>query len=119
MNIQRLGTTARYSDIVIHNGTAWIVEVPASENADATTQTREILASLDTLLARAGSSRERLLSATIYLTDMADYDAMNTVWDAWLPAGTAPSRACVQVAGLARPGWRVEIAVVAASAQQD
>lgn len=119
MSIQRHGTTARYSDIVIHSGTAWIVEVPTSEGADAAAQTREVLASLDTLLARAGSSRERLLSATIYLTDMADYDAMNAAWDAWLPAGTAPSRACVQVAALARPGWRVEIAVVAASTRTD
>ena len=114
MSIQRIGTTARYSDIVIHNGTAWIVEVPASENTDAGTQTREILASLDRLLEQAGSGRDRLLMATIYLTDLADYDAMNAVWDAWVPAGTAPSRACVQVAGLARAGWRVEIAVVAA-----
>jgi enamine deaminase RidA (YjgF/YER057c/UK114 family) len=114
MHIQRHGTTARYSDIVVHNGTAWIVEVPATEGADAATQTREILDSLDSLLARAGSGRERLLMATIYLTDLADYDAMNAVWDAWLPAGTAPSRACVQVAGLARAGWRIEIAIVAA-----
>jgi len=114
MHIQRHGTTARYSDIVVHNGTAWIVEVPATEGADAATQTREILDSLDSLLARAGSGRERLLMATIYLTDLADYDAMNAVWDTWLPAGTAPSRACVQVAGLARAGWRIEIAIVAA-----
>ncbi|NMG75316.1 RidA family protein [Aromatoleum diolicum] len=114
MSIQRHGTTARYSDIVVHNGTAWIVEVPATEGADATTQTREILDSLDGLLARAGSSRERLVMATIYLTDLADYDAMNAAWEAWLPAGSAPSRACVQVAGLARAGWRIEIAVMAA-----
>lgn len=114
MNIQRHGTTARYSDIVIHNGTAWIVEVPTSADADARTQTREILTSLDTLLGRAGSSRDRLLSATIYLTDMTDYDALNAEWDAWLPSASAPSRACVQVAALAQPGWRVEIAIVAA-----
>jgi len=46
--------------------------------------------------------------------DMADYDAVNAVWDAWVPPGTAPSRACVQVKALAQPGWRVEIAVQAA-----
>ena len=114
MTIQRIGTTARYSDIVIHNGSAYIVEVPTSAAADAGTQTTEILASFDALLALAGSSRERILSATIYLTDMADYDAMNAAWDAWVPAGHAPSRACVQVAGLAHAGWRVEIALVAA-----
>ncbi len=116
MSIQRHGTTARYSDIVVHNGVAYIVEVPATETADAATQTGEILASLDTLLARAGSARDRLLMATIYLTDMADRDAVNAVWDAWLPAGSAPSRACVQVAALALPGWRIEIAVTAAIA---
>ena len=114
MNIQRHGTTARYSDIVVHNGLAWIVEVPSS-HADAATQTGEILASLDGLLARAGSARDRVLMATIYLVDLADYDAMNAVWDAWLPAGSAPSRACVQVAGLADPAWRIDIAIVAAT----
>lgn len=114
MTIQRFGTTARYSDITVHNGVAYIVEVPASEEADITTQTREVLASLDTLLATAGSDNTRILMATIYLTDLADYDAMNQLWDAWLPAGTAPSRACVKVAGLARPGYRIEIALTAA-----
>jgi enamine deaminase RidA (YjgF/YER057c/UK114 family) len=114
MSIQRHGTTARFSDIVVHNGVAYIVEVPASEDADITTQTREVLASLDRLLAAAGSARDRILMATIYLTDRDDYAAMNTVWDAWLPPGSAPSRACVQVAGLARPGWRIEIALTAA-----
>ena len=63
---------------------------------------------------QAGSGKERLLMATLYLTDMADYDVVNAVWDAWVPAGTAPSRACVQVVRLAKPGWRVEIAVQAA-----
>lgn len=115
MNIERHGTTARYSDIVVHNGLAWIVEVPSSDATDAATQTVEILASLDSLLARAGSGRDRLLMATIYLVDLAEYDAMNTVWDAWLPPGSAPSRACVQVVGLANPAWRVEIAIVAAT----
>lgn len=115
MNILRHGTTARYSDTVVHNGLAWIVEVPSSRAGDAATQTSEILASLDGLLARAGSARDRLLMATIYLVDLADYDAMNAVWEAWLPAGSAPSRACLQVAALANPAWRVEIAIVAAA----
>lgn len=114
MDIQRHGTTPRYSDIVIHNGTAYIVEVPVSENADAAVQTQEILASLDTLLERAGSDKSRILTATLYVTDMADYDTINSVWDAWLPPGSAPSRACVQVVALARPGWRIEIALTAA-----
>lgn len=114
MNITRHGTTTRYSDIVVHNHTAYIVEVPASSGTDITTQTGEILASLDSLLTRAGSGRERILMATIYLTDMADYDGMNAAWDAWIPAGTAPSRVCVQVVALADPGWRIEIVLTAA-----
>ena len=81
--------------------------------ADAATQTGEILTSLDRLLAQAGSSKERLLLVTIYLADMADYDAMNAVWDAWVPDGHAPARACIQ-ARLANPGYKVEMVVIAA-----
>lgn len=116
MSIQRHGTTARYSDVVVHNRTMYTVEVPTSEAADIRTQTREVLASLERLLAIGGSDPGRILMATIYLTDMADYDGMNAEWDAWLPAGSAPCRACVRVAGLARPGWRLEIALSAALA---
>ena len=65
-------------------------------------------------LARAGTDKSRLLTATIWLSDIANFAGMNAVWDAWVPAGTAPSRACVQVVRLAKPGWRVEIAVQAA-----
>lgn len=114
MTIERHGTTARYSDIVVHNRTAYIVEVPSSDATDITTQTGEVLASLEASLQRAGSGKDRLLMATIYLTDLADYAAMNAVWDAWLSPGSAPSRACVKVAGLAHPGWRIEIATTAA-----
>ncbi len=113
MSIVRHGTTRRYSDSVVFNRTAYLVEVPTTLDADVATQMREILSSLDQLLRQAGSDKSRLLMATIYLRDMADYDAMNVVWDAWLPEGSAPSRACVQAA-LAQPGWRVEIALTAA-----
>ena len=112
MDIERHGTTRRYSDIVIHGDTLYLVEVPHTADADITTQTREVLAGIDASLAKAGSDKTRLLHVTLYLPSMADYDGMNAVWDAWLPAGCAPTRACVQ-ARLARPGWRVEMAVVA------
>lgn len=114
MSIRRLGTTARFSDAVIYNGVANIVEVPASEGTDITVQTREMLESLERRLFAAGSDKTQLLSATLYLTDMADYDGLNSVWEAWVPAGCAPSRACLQVSGLAKPGWKVEIVVTAA-----
>jgi enamine deaminase RidA (YjgF/YER057c/UK114 family) len=111
--IDRLNPGRRYSDAVTHNGLIYAVEVPVSETDDIRHQTREVLAALDATLALADGNKERLLMATIYLTDMADYDEMNAVWEDWLPPGAAPSRACVQVAALAHPGWRIEIAVVA------
>ena len=114
MHIQRHGCTRRFSDSVVHNGTVYLVEVPSNLDADITGQTENLLASIERLLAQAGSDKSRLLMATIYLADMADYSAMNKVWDAWLPEGSAPARACVQ-ARLANPGFRVEIVLTAAS----
>lgn len=116
MSIQRHGTTRRYSDSVVHGGTVYLVEVPANLEADAAAQTANLLASVESLLAQAGSDKSRLLLATIYLADMADYDAMNAVWDAWIPEGHAPTRACVQ-AKLANPKYRVEMVLTAAVAQ--
>jgi enamine deaminase RidA (YjgF/YER057c/UK114 family) len=113
MSIQRYGTTRRFSDSVVHNGTVYLVEVPSDLTVDIGQQTADMLASVERLLLQAGSNKSRLLMATIYLTDMADYDAMNAVWDAWVPAGCAPTRACVE-ARLAKPGLRVEIALTAA-----
>ncbi|MFN4063102.1 RidA family protein [Parazoarcus communis] len=112
--IQRNGTTSRYSDSVVHNGVIYLVEVPSSADGDITEQTRDLLGSMERQLIAAGSHPSRILMATIYLTDLADYDGMNAVWDAWLPAGSAPARACVQIAGLARAGLRIEIAMTAA-----
>lgn len=112
MSIQRHGTTRRYSDSVVHQGTVYLVEVPGVEG-DIATQTASLLASVDQLLAEAGSDKSKLLMVTVYLVDMADYDGMNAVWDAWVPEACAPTRACVQ-ARLANPGWRVEMAITAA-----
>jgi enamine deaminase RidA (YjgF/YER057c/UK114 family) len=115
MQIQRHGTTRRYSDSVVHNGTVYLVEVPANLAADITGQSENLLASIERLLGQAGSDKSRLLMVTIYLADMADYAAMNAVWDVWLPAGCAPARACVQ-AKLANPDFRVEMVLTAAIA---
>ena len=116
MSIQRHGTTRRYSDSVTHNATVYLVEVPSNLDGDIGAQTENLLASVDALLKQAGSDKSRLLMVTIYLADMADYDAMNAVWDAWVPQGQAPTRACVQ-ARLANPGYRVEMVLTAAVAQ--
>jgi enamine deaminase RidA (YjgF/YER057c/UK114 family) len=113
MQIQRYGTTRRYSDSVVHNGTVYLVEVPSNPEADITAQTENLLSSVESLLAQAGSDKSKLLMVTVYLGDMADYESMNAVWDAWVPEGAAPTRACIQ-ARLANPAWRVEMAITAA-----
>lgn len=116
MQIQRHGTTTRYSDSVVHNGTVYLVEVPSNLDADIGGQTASLLDGVDRLLHQAGSDKSHLLLVTIYLADMADYAGMNAVWDAWVPAGRAPVRACVE-AKLARPEYRVEMVLTAAVAQ--
>jgi enamine deaminase RidA (YjgF/YER057c/UK114 family) len=91
--ITRVGTTQRWSDVVIHNGTLYVVEVPVSEEADIHQQTREVLTSLQRLLETNGSGVDKILMANIYLKDIADITAFNEQWDTWIPAGTAPVRA--------------------------
>lgn len=113
MNIERFGTTRRYSDAVAHGDTVYLVEVAQSLDADIATQTREVLAGVERSLTLAGSDKSRLLQATIYLADINDIGALNALWDEWVPEGCAPVRACVE-AKLAHPGYRVEIVVVAA-----
>ncbi len=114
--VRRFRANPRMSMAVVHAGTAYLSGQVAldSVGADATTQTQEVLRRIDALLGEVGSARDRILSATIWLTDIAHYEAMNAVWDAWLPAGGAPARATV-VSGLALAGLAVEIAVVAAA----
>lgn len=113
MTIERHGTTRRYSDAVAFGNTVHLVEVAGSLNADIATQTREVLARVEQTLLRAGSDKSRLLQVTIYLANIADIEAMNAVWDAWVPEGCAPVRACVE-ARLANPGYRIEVVALAA-----
>lgn len=110
--IERLHSSARMSKIVKHNGTVYLCgQVGAGETVEE--QTKDCLARVDALLIEAGSSREHILQATIWLADMADFAEMNAVWDAWVPEGHAPARACGE-AKLARDVLKVEIIVVAA-----
>lgn len=114
-DIDRLSPAARYAEATAFRGLVHAVEVPADGSDGIRAQTRSLLAALEATLERAGSGRDRLLMATVYLTDIAaDYAGMNEAWEAWLPAGSAPARACVEVRRLADPAWRVEIAVLAA-----
>lgn len=114
MSIQRQETKQRMSRVVTHNDTIYLCgQVCKDASKDITEQTQTMLEKVDELLASAGSDREHLLSATIYVRDMKDFSAMNDVWDAWVPEGHAPARACVE-ARMARAELLVEISVVAA-----
>ena len=110
--IERIETTQRMSKIVKHNGTVYLCG-QVGDGATIAEQTRDCLARIDTLLAQAGSSNDRILQAIVWLSDMADFDGMNAVWDAWVPQGAAPARACGE-AKLARDTLKVEIIVTAA-----
>ena len=115
-SITRVETGQRMSRIVKHNNTIYLCGQVADDpsTSDITQQTRTMLAKVDSLLETAGSDREHILSATVYVKDMAtDFEGMNAVWDAWVPEGHAPARACVQ-ASMARPELLVEISVIAA-----
>lgn len=112
--IKRHHTNARMSQIVEYPASATVValagQVAGDRDADIRGQTADVLAKIDRLLAEAGTDKGRLVSAQIWLAHAADFDAMNTVWDAWVPAGTAPVRACVE-SRLADPALKVEIQV--------
>jgi enamine deaminase RidA (YjgF/YER057c/UK114 family) len=112
--VQRFDVGSRLSEMAVHGGTAWLAgQVAEDATQDIRGQTRQVLAAVDALLARAGSDRSRIVMAQIYLADLADFAGMNEVWDAWIPAGHAPPRATVQAA-LAMPEWRIEVVVTAA-----
>lgn len=115
--ILRLHATSRFSEATVHNNTVYLAgQVPTPDAlADARTQTRSVLAQIEAYLVEAGSSKSRILSATVYLTSLDHYADMNTEWEAWLPVGCAPARATVGNVTLAKPEWLVEIVVVAAT----
>lgn len=112
--VQRFDVGTRLSEMAVHNGTVWLAgQVPSDASQDIGGQTRQVLAAIDALLARAGTDKARKICAITILADLADFPGMNAAWDAWVPAGNAPPRATVQ-AKLARPEWKVEIVVTAA-----
>jgi len=112
--IRRVDAGARMSEATIHGGVAYLAgQVPETPGAAIETQTGEVLAAIDALLAQAGSDKRRILRAQVYLADIADFAGMNRAWDAWVVPGEAPARATVE-ARLADPAWKVEIVVTAA-----
>jgi enamine deaminase RidA (YjgF/YER057c/UK114 family) len=116
MVIKRWHVEDRYSDMAVFSGVVYLAGQVANDlSQDISGQTREVLGMIDALLARANSDKSRILMATIYLADLADYASMNAVWDAWMAdiKGNAPPRATVQ-AKLANPNYKVEVVVTAA-----
>jgi enamine deaminase RidA (YjgF/YER057c/UK114 family) len=115
MAIERKEVGPRMSQVVVHGNTVYLAGMVAhaSKGKSMTEQTREVLASIDKYLAQAGSDKSKLLSANIWITDMANFAEMNAVWDAWVSPGNTPARATVE-AKLAAPDYKVEIMVVAA-----
>ena len=111
--IFRDDTNQRMSQIVVHNNTIYLSGQVGNKNSkDVTTQTSEVLKKIEKLLLQAGSNKNKILSATIYLSDISYFEEMNKVWDNWLPEICAPSRATVE-AKLAFPEFFVEICIIA------
>jgi enamine deaminase RidA (YjgF/YER057c/UK114 family) len=115
MSIQRFDTGPRMSQVVIHGDIVYLAGVVASNAAgeSVTKQTQDVLSTIDGHLKKAGSDKSKLLTATIYLTDMKTFAEMNAVWDSWVSTGNTPARATVE-AKLAAPQYSVEIMVTAA-----
>ncbi|MSO68039.1 MAG: RidA family protein [Pseudolabrys sp.] len=114
MKIERHDTAARMSKVVVHGDTVYLAGIVADNPKGKNTaeQTKSILGLIDGFLAKAGTDKSKLLSANIWITDMANFAEMNAVWDAWVSPGNTPARATVE-AKLAAPDYKVEIMVVA------
>lgn len=116
MAITRFQTGARMSQAVVHGDTVYLSGQVAqtARGGSVADQTKVILGQIDALLAEAGSDKTKILSATIWLNTMDDFQEMNGVWDAWVPEGHSPCRACVESPRLASPDFTVEIGLIAA-----
>ncbi len=115
MSIERKQVGARMSQIVCHGDTVYLAGQVGQDTGGepAGAQMADILKRIDVLLAEAGSDKSKILSATIWLADMRDFNAINEEWDTWVPEGEAPARACVE-AKLAFTKFTVEVGVIAA-----
>ena len=113
MSITRIDPEHRMSEAVIQNDTIYYTSVPENLEADAEAQTANALAVIDAILTLLGSYKSKILDATLFLVDKADFPAMNRAWDAWVSPGNAPVRCTVQ-AGLLNPKYKIEIKIIAA-----
>ena len=115
MSIRRIGAGPRMSKAVVHGNTVYLAGQVAdkAKGASVVDQTKEIVAIIDDILKEAGTDKTKIVSATIYLSDISTFPEMNFVWDTWVVPGQTPARATVE-AKLAAPDYKVEIAVIAA-----
>ena len=112
--VTRIQVGPRLSQAVIHGNTVYLAGIVADDaKADVPEQTRQILKKIDDLLKAAKTSKEKILSAQIWLSDIRYFDQMNSIWDPWIAKGNSPARACIE-SKLAFPDLKVEIMVTAA-----
>ena len=113
MSIERYNSNGRFHEAVIHNGVIYVSGQVAVPGATVAEQAEGCLENLAKTLEKYGSDKEHILSVSVFLADVADFDEFNSVWDNWFEEGTQPARTCVEAA-LAIPGTKVEITLVAA-----
>jgi|SRR5438128_1488142 enamine deaminase RidA (YjgF/YER057c/UK114 family) len=112
--LRRFHVGDRMSEMTIHNGTVYLAgQIAEDASQDIRGQTAQVLASIDKLLTEAGTDKAHILRCQIFIKDLADFAAMNEVWEDWVAPGDAPPRATVQ-ANLAKPEWKIEMVVTAA-----
>jgi len=113
-SIKRINVGKRLSDVAVYNGVAYLAgQVPDDASLDISGQTRQVLATIDKLLAEVGTDKSRILMAQVFVANIAEFAGMNAAWDEWVADGNAPARATVE-ARLANPDYKVEIVVTAA-----
>ncbi len=112
--LRRFHVGDRMSEMTIHNGTVYLAgQIAEDASQDLRGQTAQVRAAIDKLLAEAGTDKAHILRCQIFIKDLADFAAMNEVWEDWVAPGDAPPRATVQ-ANLAKPEWKIEMVVTAA-----
>lgn len=113
MSIQKIDSTNTITEIAIYNGVVYLAgQVPNDDSLDIIGQTREVLANIDKALTKAGTDKSKLLTAQVFIKDLADFDKFNAEWASWIAGNTPPTRATIK-ADLVNPKWLIEIVVTA------
>lgn len=114
MSIQKLDTNDTLSEIAIYNGVVYLAgQVPDDDSLDIVGQSKQVFDNIDKALVKAGTDKSKLLTAQVYIKDLADFEDFNSEWQAWVADITPPTRATVQT-NLVNPKWLIEIVVTAA-----